>query len=69
MRVRPFGQALVVGMGIGALFSSFYAVARPDRAAQILSAGAMTGAFISVAIHVLEHLLARAVDRLPMRRR
>ncbi len=66
---RPVAQSVLVGIGIGVLFSSFYAVARPEQAAQILSAGGVTGAFISIAIHLIERLFGRTVERLPMRLR
>lgn len=69
MQVRSFVLTLPIGIGIGVLFSSFYAVAHPGHAGQILSAGALTGAFISITIHVLEHLVGRTIDRLAMRAR
>jgi serine phosphatase RsbU (regulator of sigma subunit) len=67
MRVRSFSKAFPVGIGLGILFASFYAVARPDHAAQILAAGALTGAFISLGIHILNSLFAGRIDRLSPR--
>jgi serine phosphatase RsbU (regulator of sigma subunit) len=69
MRVRPFSRAFPVGVTIGILFASFYAVARPDHAWPILAGGAVTGAFISIAIHLLERLFNRRIDRLAERGR
>lgn len=69
MRVRPFSRAVPVGIGLGVLFASFYAVAQPDRIVEILGAGAVTGAFISIAIQILERLFGRTIDRLSMRPR
>jgi serine phosphatase RsbU (regulator of sigma subunit) len=67
MRVRPFSKAFPVGIGLGVLFASFYAVARPDHAAPVLAAGALTGAFISLGIHALHGLFAERIDRLSPR--
>ena len=64
MRVRQFSRSFPVGIGLGILFASFYAVARPDHAWQIIGAGAVTGAFISLGIHVLDYFLRERIDSL-----
>jgi hypothetical protein len=69
MQVRPFSRALPIGIGLGVLFASFYAVARPALAWQIVCAGAVTGAVISIAIHILDLLFVRSIGRLSPRRR
>ena len=69
MQVRAYARALPVGVGLGIMFASFYAVAHPDAAVRILSAGAVTGAFISLAIHILGHFFDPAINRLAMRPR
>jgi hypothetical protein len=63
MRVRPFSRAFPVGILLGVLFASFYAVARPDHAWQILGAGAVTGTFISLGIHLLSSIFDERIER------
>lgn len=65
MRNRHFLFSLLVGIGLGVVFASFYAAAQPERAMSILAGGALTGIFISVAISLLERLLTARIDALP----
>jgi hypothetical protein len=67
MHARHFLFSLLVGIGLGVVFASFYAVAQPERAPSILAGGALTGIFISLAIMFLELLFDRRIDRLPVR--
>jgi hypothetical protein len=69
MRPRPFSRALPVGIGLGVFFASFYVMAQPDRAWPIIGSGAITGAFISIAIHLIDRLVAERIERLPQSRR
>lgn len=63
MRVRPFSKAFPVGILLGVLFASFYAVARPGHAWQVLGAGAVTGTFISLGIHLLNDVFDERIKR------
>ena len=51
-------------IGIGLMFSSIYAIGRPDTALRILALGAMTGVCIAILIAILEALFSRAIDGL-----
>lgn len=64
---RHFLFSLLVGLGLGVVFASFYAVAQPERAPAILGGGALTGICISFSISLLERLFDRRIDRLPVR--
>ncbi len=61
------GRSLGVGIALGLLFASFYAIAQPERALSILTGGAVTGVCISIAITILEELFAARIERLPQR--
>lgn len=65
--VRSLGRSLLVGIALGVLFASFYAVAQPERALRILAGGAFTGVCISITISLLEWLFDARIERLPQR--
>ncbi|HEX8619987.1 MAG TPA: SpoIIE family protein phosphatase [Thermoanaerobaculia bacterium] len=62
---RRLIRSLAVGVALGLLFASFYAIAQPERAPSILTGGAVTGVCISIAISLLETLFAARIERLP----
>jgi hypothetical protein len=67
MHARHLLFSLLVGIGLGVVFASFYAVAQPERAAPTLAGGALTGICISFSIMLLEWLFDHRIDRLPVR--
>ncbi len=68
MQFSHIVKSLLVGIALGVLFASFYAVSQPEPL-RILAAGALTGMCISIAIGVLERLFDVHIERLPSRLR
>ena len=59
--------SLMVGLVLGLVFASFYAMAQPERAPWILAGGALTGICISFSISFVEWLFDKRIERLPLR--
>lgn len=65
LHVGRLVKHLVIAVGIGVLFSSFYAISRPPQhAVRILGGGGFVGICIWLAIWLLEELFAKRIARL-----
>ena len=73
MTVRPVAAQIArtgaTAIAIGLVFSSVYAIGRPDMAGRILALGAITGICIAIVIAILETIFRRVTHALGQRAR